>query len=116
MKKLLAVVLFLFVSVNTYAVDSGAVVGGAVGGAAGAAIGHDMGGKKGAIIGGAIGGATGAAIGSSDSAPAAKPAPVQAASSRNVESDDDRQRHDNGLHLGQQKKKHKKKHEKHEED
>jgi uncharacterized protein YcfJ len=116
MKKSLAIALFLSVSVNAYAVDSGAVVGGAVGGAAGAAIGHNMGGRDGAIIGAAIGGATGAAIGSRDSAPAAKPAPVQTVASRAAESDDDHRRHDNGLHLGQQKKKHKNKHDRHEED
>lgn len=116
MKKSLAIALFLSVSVNAYAVDSGAVVGGAVGGAAGAAIGHNLGGRDGAILGAAIGGATGAAVGSRDSAPAAKPAPVQTVSSYNVESDDDRRRHDNGLHLGQQKKKHKNKHERRGED
>ncbi|MDD5384423.1 MAG: hypothetical protein PHG89_06045 [Gallionella sp.] len=110
MKKSLAIALFLSASVNAYAVDGGAVVGGAVGGAAGAAIGHNMGGKDGAILGAAIGGATGAAVGSRDSAPVAQPVPVQTVSSRNMKNDDDRQRHDNGLHLGQQKKKHKEKH------
>ena len=116
MKISLIIVLFLSASVNAYAVDSGAVVGGAVGGAAGAAIGHNMGGRDGAILGAAIGGATGAAVGSRDSAPAAKQVPVQAVPSRDAESDDDRRRHDNGLHLGQHKKKHKKKHERHHED
>lgn len=115
MKKSLMLGLFLFASMNAYAVDGGAVVGGAVGGAAGAAIGHNMGGRDGAILGAAIGGAAGAAIGSSNSTTAARPAPVQAVSSREAESDDDSRRHDNGLHLGQQKK-HKKKHERHEED
>lgn len=117
MKKSLAIALFLSVSVNAYAVDGGAVVGGAVGGAAGAAIGSNMGGRDGAIIGAAIGGATGAAIGSSKSAPAVQPvvqpAPIKTVSIQNVESDDDHRRHDNGLHLGQQKNKHNKKHGRH---
>ena len=116
MKKSLAIVLFLSASMNAYAVDSGAVVGGAVGGAAGAAVGDNMGGQNGAILGAAIGGATGAAIGSKPSAPTVKPAPVQTVASREAESDDDRQRHDNGLHLGQQKKKHKGKHGDHHKD
>lgn len=116
MKKSLAIALFLSASVNAYAVDSGAVLGGAVGGAAGAAIGHNMGGRDGAIIGAAIGGATGAAVGSSNSAPAVKQAQVQTVSSRNAEDDDEHRRHDNGLHLGQKKDKHKKKHERRGED
>ncbi|HEU0219469.1 MAG TPA: glycine zipper 2TM domain-containing protein [Gallionella sp.] len=116
MKKPFAIALFLSASVNAYAVDSGAVVGSAVGGAAGAAIGHNMGGRDGAILGAAIGGATGAAVGSRDSAPAVQPAPAQAASYREAENDDGHRRHDNGLHLGQQKKKHKKKHEQREDD
>lgn len=115
MKKSLAITLFLTASINAYAVDGGAVVGGAVGGAAGAAIGHNLGGRDGAILGAAIGGATGAAVGSSNSAPVAKPAPVQTVATR-VEDDEGRRRHDNGLHLGQQKDKHKKKHERHGED
>lgn len=115
MKKLLAIALFLSVSVNAYAVDGGAVVGGAVGGAAGAAIGHNMGGKEGAILGAAIGGATGAAVGSSNSTqPApAKTTVVRTAEARDVEEGGDR--HDNGRHLGERKNKHKKKH-KHDED
>lgn len=108
--------MLLSVSVNAYAVDSGAVVGGAVGGAAGVAVDYNMGGQNGAILGAAIGGATGAAVGSRDSAPAAQPVPVQTVSSRNMKNDDDRQRHDNGLHLGQQKKKHKEKHGNHHKD
>ena len=56
MKKSLAIVLFLSASMNAYAVDGGAVVGGAVGGAAGAAVGYNMGGQNGAILGAAIGG------------------------------------------------------------
>jgi len=100
MKKSLAIALFLSVSVNAYAVDSGAVVGGAVGGAAGAAVGYNMGGQNGAILGAAIGGATGAAVGSRDSAPAAQPVLVQTVSSRNMENDDGRQRHDKGFILG----------------
>ncbi|WP_435626623.1 YMGG-like glycine zipper-containing protein [Candidatus Ferrigenium straubiae] len=116
MKKSLAIVLFLSASVNAYAVDGGAVVGGAVGGAAGAAIGHNMGGRDGAIIGAAIGGATGAAVGSSNSAPAVQTAPVRPVSTRSVEDDDEHRRHDNGLHLGQQKDKHKKKRERRSED
>ena len=40
MKKSLAIALLLSASVNAYAVDSGAVIGGAVGGATGAAVGR----------------------------------------------------------------------------
>jgi len=115
MKKLLMVPLLFSATMSAYAVDSGAVVGGAVGGAAGAAIGHNLGGRDGAILGAAIGGATGAAIGSNSGAPAARQAPVQTVS-REVKGDEDRQRHDNGLHSGERKNKHRNKHERHEED
>lgn len=45
MKKSLAIVLFLSASVNAYAADSGALLGGALGGAAGAAVGYNLGGR-----------------------------------------------------------------------
>jgi hypothetical protein len=115
MKKSLAIALFLCASANAYAVDSGAVVGGAVGGAAGAVIGHSMGGQNGAILGAAIGGAAGAAVGSSNSAPAAQPAPVQAVSYREAEDGDGHRHRDNGLHRGERKKEYKKKHERHDD-
>ncbi|MEQ1557231.1 MAG: hypothetical protein ABL915_10630, partial [Gallionella sp.] len=70
MKKSLAIVLLLSASVNAYAVDAGAVLGGALGGGAGAAVGHNVGGRNGAIIGGALGGAAGAAVGSHNNAQA----------------------------------------------
>lgn len=100
MKKSLAIALFLSVSVNAYAVDSGAVVGGALGGAAGAAVGYNVGGKSGGILGAAIGGATGAAIGSNNS----EAAPAQNASARDGE--DNEHHHDNGRHQGQHKQHH----------
>ncbi len=78
MKKSLATVLFLAASVNAYAVDGGAVLGGALGGAAGAAVGQSMGGQNGAILGAAIGGGAGAALGSRPAPQAvAQPVPVQ---------------------------------------
>jgi len=105
MKKSLAIALFLSASMNAYAVDGGAVLGGALGGAAGAAVGYNMGGQNGGILGAAIGGAAGAAIGSKNSAPAQVqniPAPVQNVSARDGE-DDEHRHHDNGRHLGQKK-------------
>lgn len=113
MKKYLAMALFLTASMNVYAVNGGAVLGGAIGGATGAAVGYNLGGQGGAILGGALGGATGAAIGSSNNAAPvvqAAPiprAPVQAVSSREDEEGD---RHDNGRHLGHEKGKHNKHH------
>lgn len=76
------------------AVDGDAVLGGAIGGGAGAAVGSAVGGRNGAIIGGAIGGGAGAAI---------------ATSGRNerqvvVVRERERERHDNGRHLGHYKK------------
>lgn len=85
----------LTLSASVYAVDGGAVIGGALGGGIGAAIGSNIGGQNGAIVGGAIGGATGAALGSDGNQQAIK------TSTRP-------ERHDNGLHLGQNKNKHKK--------
>lgn len=108
MRTSLAIALLLSISVNAYAVDSGAVIGGAVGGAAGAAVGYEMGGKKGAIIGGAVGGATGAAVGSSDTRVAAgKTGHGEKEHSHKREGCGDPD-HDNGLHLGHCKNKHKK--------
>ncbi|MDP2144439.1 MAG: hypothetical protein Q8J80_09965 [Gallionella sp.] len=108
MKKQLALVLFLTASVNAYAVDSGAVVGGAIGGAAGAAVGYNVGGQNGAILGAAIGGATGAAVGSSNTAPAVHAAPVKAVPVQRANDDDEGERHDNGKHRGHDKDKHNK--------
>ncbi len=75
-------------------VDKGAVIGGAIGGGTGAAVGSAVGGKEGAVIGAAVGAAVGAYVG--------------------AENDDvhhhDSKRHDNGLHLGHYKNKHKQKH------
>ncbi len=105
MKKSLAIALFLSASVNAYAVDGGAVIGGALGGATGAAVGYNVGGKNGGILGAAIGGATGAAIGSQQNTTvAAAPAPVQNVSGDDEE--DNRHHRDNGRHLGQKKEKH----------
>lgn len=78
-------------------VDGNAVLGGALGGGAGAAIGSAVGGRDGAIIGGAIGGATGAAVLTSN-----RREPVQ----REVVYVNERDRHDNGLHRGHHKNKH----------
>jgi uncharacterized membrane protein len=76
MKKSLLIALLATVSVNAYAVDSGAVVGAAAGAAVGAAVGHNVNGQNGAIIGAAVGGATGAAVGSRPVQAAQAPAPV----------------------------------------
>lgn len=80
-------------------IDGNAVLGGAVGGALGTAIGSKVGGRDGAIVGGAIGGATGAAIGSS----ASKKQETRVVREREVVYVD---KHDNGRHLGQHKRKH----------
>ena len=106
MKKSFAIALLLSASVNAYAVDGGAVVGGAVGGAAGAAIGYQMGGKTGAILGGAIGGGTGAAVGARPDAPAVQAAPVRRVSVRDREDEEGDRHHDNGRHRGHDKHKH----------
>lgn len=79
-------------------VDGDAVIGGALGGATGAAIGSAVGGRDGAIIGGAIGGATGTAMMTSERR---QPRVVR---EREVIYVDDH--HDNGLHRGHYKKKH----------
>lgn len=102
MKKLLAIALFLSASVNAYAVDGGAVLGGALGGAAGAAIGYKVGGQTGAILGAAVGGGTGAAVGSRSDAQAVQAAPVRSDKGEG----DEHRNHDNGRHLGQQEHKH----------
>ena len=90
MKKSLAIVLLLSASVNAYAVDAGAVLGGALGGGAGAAIGQSIGGKNGAIMGAAMGGATGAAIGSHNNASAQ---PIQPVVRQRDSEEEDRGRH-----------------------
>ncbi len=94
MKKLLATALFLSASMNAYAADTGALLGGALGGAAGAAVGYNMGGQDGAILGAAIGGATGVAIGSQPAAP----------QQVTVVQGGDGERHDNGRHRGHRNK------------
>lgn len=91
MKKSLAIVLLLSASVNTYALDLGAVLGGALGGGAGAAVGQNVGGKNGAIIGGAIGGGAGAAIGSNNNASVQQAQPAY----RRDGEDEHRHGHDN---------------------
>lgn len=86
------------------AVDGSAVLGGAIGGGAGAAVGSAIGGRDGAIIGGAIGGAAGAAIGTSGTQ-------EQKVVTRQVVVEKEvvyvKDRHDNGLHRGHHKNKHK---------
>lgn len=94
-------------STPAFAVDTNAVIGGAIGGGAGAAVGSSIGGREGAIIGGAIGGAAGAAIATSDSKQP-KVVTKEVVVEREVVYVKDR--HDNGLHLGHQKHKHKNKH------
>ncbi len=89
-------------------IDTDAVLGGALGGGAGAAIGSAVGGREGAIIGGALGGAAGTAISTSGEDESHKRYPV-----RSYDHDDDREWHDNGLHLGHYKHKHKHRKHKH---
>ncbi len=97
MKKSLAIALFLSASVNAYAVDGGAVLGGALGGAAGAAIGYQVGGKTGAIVGAAVGGGAGAGVGARNE-PAAQAAPVRS------DRGEEHRHHDNGRHNGEERK------------
>jgi len=100
MKKLLAIALFLSASVNAYAVDGGAVLGGALGGAAGAAIGYQVGGKTGAIVGAAVGGGAGAGVGARNEP--AQPVQVQ----RDREDGGEHRHRDNGRHNGEHKHHH----------
>lgn len=91
------------VSLNAGQIDGNAVLGSAIGAAAGTAVGSAVGGKDGAIIGGGVGGALGAAAGSRD-----EPSRTSG-STRVIVGDDDYHdgRHDNGLHKGHYKRKHK---------
>lgn len=87
-----------------FAVDGNAVIGGAIGGGTGAAVGSAIGGRDGAIIGGALGGAAGAAIatsGSKETKVVTKEVIVE------KEVVYVQGRHDNGLHRGHYKNKHK---------
>lgn len=106
----LLLAVMLVASSQAFAADSGAILGGAIGGATGAAIGSQMGGRDGAIIGGAIGGATGAAIGSQNNKGTVQVIEPKKQRVRDDDYDDDRYerrgRHDNGLHLGQRKHRH----------
>jgi hypothetical protein len=85
-------------------IDGNAVIGGAIGGGAGAAVGSAVGGRDGAIIGGAIGGAAGAAIATSGSK---EPKVVTKQIVVEKEVVDVQDPHDNGLHRGHHKNKHK---------
>jgi hypothetical protein len=94
MKKRFAIAVVLASTASTvYAVDGNAVIGGALGGGAGAAIGSAVGGREGAIIGGAIGGGAGAAVATSGRQRERETVIVR-----------ERERHDNGLHLGHYKR------------
>jgi len=73
-------------------VNGNAILGGAVGGGAGAAVGSMAGGREGAIVGSALGAAAGTAI-------ATRPR-------SNVIYVTEEYRHDNGLHRGWYKNKH----------
>lgn len=84
-------------SAQAGSIDGNAVIGGALGGGTGAAIGSAVGGRDGAIIGGAIGGAAGTAVMTSNRN-------ETRVRQREVYYEDDR--HDNGLHRGQYKNKH----------
>ncbi|MFZ0255172.1 MAG: glycine zipper domain-containing protein [Gammaproteobacteria bacterium] len=86
-------------------VDGEAVLGGALGGATGAAVGSAVGGREGAIIGAGVGGALGAAVGSHDSEPQQKVVTTEVVHVREVHHRP--KRHDNGLHLGHWKHRHK---------
>lgn len=88
-------------------IDGDAVVGGALGGAAGAAVGSAVGGRDAAIIGGGIGGALGTAI-------ATKEQKREVVKVKEVVYVNEDGRHDNGLHRGHYKKKHK--HRRHDHD
>ncbi|MBZ0104226.1 MAG: hypothetical protein K8H84_01220 [Sulfuricella denitrificans] len=93
----LALLVVCAVPAQAGSIDGNAVIGGALGGGAGAAVGSAIGGRDGAIIGGAIGGAAGsAAMTSGRNEPRAR--------QREVYYEDGR--HDNGLHRGHYKEKH----------
>lgn len=94
---LLALIASSALAVPAFAVDTDAVLGGALGGAAGAAVGSAVGGRDGAIIGAGIGGAAGAAVTTSGR--------EKTVVKRKVVYEDD-YRHDNGLHRGHYKHKH----------
>ena len=93
-KRLVMVSLLAGFAATAQAVDGDAVIGGALGGATGAMVGSAMGGREGAIIGGAIGGAAGTAVATSER------------KREVVVVKDGHYRHDNGLHLGHYKQKH----------
>lgn len=104
-----AVSIFMLASpVYAGGVDGQAVLGGAIGGGAGAAIGSAVGGREGAIIGGAIGGAAGVAI-ATDGKSEPKTVTKQVVVEKEVVYVQSG-KHDNGLHLGHGKNKHKRGH------
>jgi outer membrane lipoprotein SlyB len=94
-------------------VDTDAVVGGALGGAAGAAVGSAVGGRDAAIVGGGIGGALGTAIATKDKKEVRVQNEVRVQKEVVYVREGDG-RHDNGLHRGHYKKKHK--HRRHDHD
>lgn len=97
----LALIAVCAASAQAGSIDGNAVIGGALGGGAGAAIGSAVGGRDGAIIGGAIGGAAGtAAMASSRNQPRVRQREVYYEEGR----------HDNGLHRGHYKEKHRHRH------
>ncbi|GIX28732.1 MAG: hypothetical protein KatS3mg123_2613 [Burkholderiales bacterium] len=85
-------------------VDGAAVLGGAIGGGAGAAVGSAVGGRTGAIVGGAVGGAAGAAI-ATDRPKERTVVQKEVIVEKEVVYVKPK-RHDNGLHLGHRKGKH----------
>lgn len=106
-KQILVLLAAATFSIPAFAADGKAVLGGAIGGGTGAAIGSSIGGRDGAIIGGAIGGAAGAAIatsGSRESRVVTREVVVE------KEVVHVHSRHDNGLHRGHHKHKHKGRH------
>jgi uncharacterized protein YcfJ len=85
-------------------VDGTAVLGGAIGGASGAAVGSAVGGREGAIIGAGVGGALGAAVATEHSEPQPRVVTRELVEVREVHHAS--KRHDNGLHRGHRKHKH----------
>lgn len=85
--------------------DGTAVLGGALGGATGAAVGSAVSGREGAIVGAGVGGALGAAIATHENEPQPKVVTEEVVQVKEVHHY--HQRHDNGLHRGHHKQKHK---------
>jgi uncharacterized protein YcfJ len=107
---LIKLLLFLVVPAPLWAanLDTEALLGGALGGAVGALVGSEFGGRQGAIIGSAIGGATGTALTTRRRQPRHEATYDNRPIRREVIYMNDP--HDQGLHRGHRKPRHKYRH------